>query len=124
MHATSSKTPSIRPADALNLPDPRHAKRVPSHIDKQRFERIRHAAYTLPQVVKPADFVAEHSAGPEEQLDKLGLVLLQKAAGGARPSRWIAPELMDSALAHLDSVGTGPAARPLMQERTAVLDAL
>ena len=124
MTATPSKAPPIRPAEALNLPDPRHAKRVPPHIDKHRFERIRHAAYALPQVVKPADFVTEQSTTFEEQLDKLGLVLLQKAAGGARPSRWIAPELMDSALAHLDSVGTGPAARPLMQERTGVLDAL
>ena len=86
MHATSSKTPSISPAEALNLPDPRHAKRVPSHIDKQRFERIRQAAYTLPQVVKPADYVAEHSAGPEEHLDKLGLVLLQKAAAARAPA--------------------------------------
>ncbi len=124
MPATTSKALPTRPAEALNLPDPRHAKRVPPHIDKQRFERIRHAAFTLPQVVKPSDFVAEHSTAFEEQLDKLGLVLLQKAAGGARPSRWIAPELMDSALAHLDSVGTGPTARPLMQERTGVLDAL
>jgi ATP-dependent RNA helicase SUPV3L1/SUV3 len=31
---------------------------------------------------------------------------------------------MDSALAHLDAVGTGPTARPLMQERTAALEAL
>src|SRR5438552_10315266 len=110
--------------EPLNLPNPRHAKRVPPHIGKEQFERIRQAAYTLPQVVKPADFIAENSAGFEEHLDKLGLVLLQRAAGGARPSRWIAPDLMDSALAHLDAVGTGPTARPLMLERTATLDTL
>jgi ATP-dependent RNA helicase SUPV3L1/SUV3 len=110
--------------ESLNLPNPRHAKRVPPHIDKEQLARIRHAAYTLPQVVKPGDFMDERSAGFEEHLDKLGLVLLQKAAGGARPSRWIAPELMDSALAHLDAVGTGATVRPLMLERTAALDAL
>jgi len=110
--------------ESLNLPNPRHAKRVPPHIDKEQLGRIRHAAYLLPQVVKPGDFIDERSAGFEEHLDKLGLVLLQKAAGGARPSRWIAPELMDSALAHLDAVGTGATVRPLMLERTATLDAL
>jgi len=124
MPATSSKTPTTSLPEPLTLPNPRHANRVPRHIGTEQLGRIRQAAYTLPQVVKPADFVAEHSAGFEEHLDKLGLVLLQKAAGGARPSRWIAPELMDSALAHLDTVGTGPAVRPLMQERTAALDAL
>ena len=107
-----------------NLPNPRHAQRVPPHISKEQLSRIRHAAYILPQVVKPADFVAERSAGFEEHLDKLGLVLLQKPVSGARPSRWIAPELMDSALAHLDALGTGPTVRPLMLERSAALDAL
>jgi ATP-dependent RNA helicase SUPV3L1/SUV3 len=75
-------------------------------------------------VVKPADYVDEGSPGFEEHLDKLGLVLLQKAAAGARPSRWIAPELMDSALAHLDAVGTGAMARPSMLERTSLLEAM
>ncbi|HKX44181.1 MAG TPA: helicase-related protein [Burkholderiaceae bacterium] len=125
MPAISSKSPTTTSLpEPLTLPNPRHANRVPRHIGTAQLARIRQAAYTLPQVVRPADFVAEHSAGFEEHLDKLGLVLLQKAAGGARPSRWIAPELMDSALAHLDSVGTGPTARQLMQERTGVLDAL
>ncbi|HET7864045.1 MAG TPA: helicase-related protein [Burkholderiaceae bacterium] len=119
-----STTPAKSPHDALTLPNPRHARRVPSHIGKEEFNRIRQAAYVLPQVVKPADYIAERSAGFEEHLDKLGLVLLQKAVSGARPSRWIAPELMDSALAHLDAVGTGPEVRPLMLERTAALDAL
>jgi ATP-dependent RNA helicase SUPV3L1/SUV3 len=124
MPAISSKPPRTSLPEPLTLPNPRHGNRVPRHIGAEQIGRIRQAAYTLPQVVKPADFVAEHSAGFEEHLDKLGLVLLQKAAGGARPSRWIAPELMDSALAHLDSVGTGPTARPLMQERTGTLDEL
>ena len=108
----------------MTLPNPRHAQRVPPHIGKEQLARIRQAAYVLPQVVKPADYVAERSAGFEEHLDKLGLVLLQKPVSGARPSRWIAPELMDSALAHLDTLGTGPAVRPLMLERSAALDAL
>jgi ATP-dependent RNA helicase SUPV3L1/SUV3 len=122
------KGPKPEPNDnqgvSLTLPNPRHAQRVPPHIGKEQLARIRQAAYVLPQVVKPADYVAERSAGFEEHLDKLGLVLLQKPVSGARPSRWIAPELMDSALAHLDTLGTGPAVRPLMLERSAALDAL
>ena len=114
----------VSATDTLNLPNPRHASRLPPHIGKEQFARIRHAAFTLPQVVKPADFVAESSTGFEDHLDRLGLVLLQKAVAGARPSRWIAPELIDTALAHLDAVGTGPGVRPLMQERMAALDAL
>ncbi|HUG23513.1 helicase-related protein [Piscinibacter sp.] len=113
-----------RPAERLNLPNPRHVKRVPPHIGREQLDRIRRAAYSLPQVVKPADFVDEQSDGFEDHLDHLGLVLLQKAAAGARPSRWIAPDLMDSALAHLDAVGSGPDARPLMLERTSALQAL
>jgi ATP-dependent RNA helicase SUPV3L1/SUV3 len=117
-------TATTDPTEPLKLPNPRHAKRVPAHIGPAQFERIRQAAYSLPQVVKPADYLAEHSAGFEAHLDKLGLVQLQKAAAGARPSRWIEPGLMDSALAHLDAVGPGPTARPLMLERTAALEAL
>ena len=110
--------------DTPNPPNPRHAPRVPPHIGKEQFNRIRQAAYTLPQVVKPGDYLDERSAGFEDHLDKLGLVLLQKPVAGARPSRWIAPELMDSALAHLDALGTGPTVRPLVLERGSALDAL
>jgi ATP-dependent RNA helicase SUPV3L1/SUV3 len=116
---------SHTPAAAhIPLPLPRHATRVPPHIDKDALARIRHAAYTLPQVVKPADYVPESTPGLEEHLDKLGFVLLQKAVAGQRPSRWIDPMLMDAALAHLDEVGSGPEVRALMQERGASLQAL
>jgi ATP-dependent RNA helicase SUPV3L1/SUV3 len=109
---------------SLNLPNPRHAQRLPPHIDPEQLARVRQAAYVLPQVVKPGDYIAEGTAGFEKHLDQLGLVLLQKPVAGARPSRWIAPELMDSALAHLEAVGTGPTARPLMQERSNALQGL
>ena len=124
---TATNAPPTRPPEppnSPNPPNPRHAARVPAHIGKTQFNRIRQAAYTLPQVVKPGDYLDERSAGFEDHLDKLGLVLLQKAAAGARPSRWIAPDLMDSALAHLDAVGTAATARPLMLERAAALEAL
>jgi ATP-dependent RNA helicase SUPV3L1/SUV3 len=125
MPATTPKPAPSDAQDPLHLPNPRHAPRVPAHIGKEQLARIRHAAYSLPQVVKPADYLPEHSPGFEQHLDKLGLVLLQKAAaGGARPSRWIEPDLMDAALAHLQAVGTGPDARPLMQERSAALEVL
>ena len=107
----------------LNLPIPRHAERLPPHIGKPELARIRQAAYTLPQVVKPADYVAEGSHGFEQQ-DQLGYVLLQKPVAGARPSRWIAPDLIDAALAHLDAVGAGPEVRALMTERGNALQAL
>jgi ATP-dependent RNA helicase SUPV3L1/SUV3 len=119
----TAATTATRPPRALALPNPRHLKRIPAHIGPEQFERIRQAAYSLPQVVKPADYLAENSPGFEAHLDKLGLVQLAKPAPGARPSRWIEPALMDSALAHLDAVGTGPDARPLMLERTTALEA-
>lgn len=105
------------------LPLPHHANRLPPHIGKEQLARIRHAVHHLPQVVKPADYLAETHADFEGYLDKLGLVLLQKPVPGQRPSRWIAPDLMDAALAHLDAVASGPKARPLMLERTSALEA-
>jgi ATP-dependent RNA helicase SUPV3L1/SUV3 len=110
--------------ETLPLPNPRHAERVPSSISKEQFARVRQAAYSLPQVVKPADYFPEHGSGQEERLDKLGLVLLQKAVAGARPSRWIAPDLIGAAVQHLDAVGTGPDVRTLLLERTATLETL
>jgi ATP-dependent RNA helicase SUPV3L1/SUV3 len=102
----------------LNLPNPRHAARVPAHILKTQVARIRQGAFALPQVVKPADY-----GSTDAGMDERGFVLLQKAASaGARPSRWIDPALMDAAVAHLQAVGQGPDARPLMQERTAALE--
>ncbi len=116
-------TPAEAAPQRINLPNPRHAQRLPPHIGKAQFERVRQAAYRLPQVVKPGDFIAERSTGFEEHLDRLGYVLLQKAVSGARPSRWIAPDLFDVALAHIDVVGDGPAVRALMLERNATLEA-
>ena len=112
------------PSDTFKLPHPRHAGRVPPYISSEQLARIRQAAFNLPQVVKPADFVAEHTPGFEDHLDGLGLILLQRAAAGARPSRWIAPELMEDALRHLDAVGNGPNVRSLMLQRAGALDAL
>jgi ATP-dependent RNA helicase SUPV3L1/SUV3 len=110
--------------NALNLPTARHAERVPRHIDAEQLARIRQATHCLPQVVKPADYLAEGSPGFETHLDSLGLVQLQKSAGGARPSRWIEPRLIDAALLHLDQAGAGPAARTQMLARTAALESL
>lgn len=104
------------------LPIPSHAQRLPPHIGAEQLARIRHAVHHLPQVVKPADYLADTHADFESHLDTLGLILLQKAVGGQRPSRWIDPALIDAALAHLDAVGSGPKARPLMLERSAALE--
>ena len=101
------------------LPNTRHACRVPPHLGVDDVVRIQRAAYKLPQVVTPADYAAD-----DHHLDALGLILLQKGAAGARPSRWIAPALMDEALRHLDAVGNGPEVRAAMAERSAVLDQL
>lgn len=104
------------------LPIPGHAQRLPPHIGQAPLARIRHAVHHLPQVVKPADYLADTHEDFETHLDTLGLVLLQKAVPGQRPSRWIDPALIDAALAHLDAVGSGLKARPLMLERTAALE--
>jgi len=86
--------------------------------------RIQQAAYLLPQVVKPADYLDESAPHFEQHLDNLGLILLQRAAAGARPSRWIAPEHIAAALSHLAALGTGPQARGLMLTRTGQLEAM
>ena len=119
----SADTPTAV-APGFTLPIPKHASRLPPHIGPEQWARIRQAGYALPQVVKPADYVVEGSKGFEQHLDKLGLVQLSKPAAGGRPSRWIEPALIDSALAHLDAVGTGPEARALMLARTATLEGL
>ena len=121
---TSESEASPAPAEALNLPNPRHAQRLPAGIGKAQWARIRQATFSLPQVVRPSDYVPENSAGFEAHLDKLGFVLLQKPVAGARPSRWIDPALMHGALAHLDAMGTDPQARALMLQRTTALEAL
>ena len=111
----------VSPAPSFKLPQPRHASRVPAHIMPELLERVRQGAYNLPQVVKPADFIPEDSPHLEQHLDGLGLILLQKAVPHQRPSRWIAPTLIDSALRHLDEVGVGRETRAIMIERAATL---
>ena len=125
----TSDSPNSPPADTpaprtFRLPNARHASRVPEDITPAELARIQQAAYQLPQVVKPADYLDEHAPGLEQHLDTLGFVLLQKAVAGARPSRWIAPALMRTALRHLDVVGNGPQVRALMLARSAELEAL
>jgi ATP-dependent RNA helicase SUPV3L1/SUV3 len=110
--------------DPRTLPLARHESRVPAHLTPEQVGRIRQAAYLLPQVVNPADYTAEHGTAIDDDLDGQGLILLQKAVAGSRPSRWIAPELMDVALRHLDAVGGGRDVRSRMLERAGVLESL
>jgi ATP-dependent RNA helicase SUPV3L1/SUV3 len=117
----STSTPAPR---AFKLPNARHASRVPEEVTPADVARIQQAAYQLPQVVKPADYIDEHAPHFEQHLDGLGLVLLQKAVAGGRPSRWIAPEHLAAALRHLDTVGNGPQVRAQMLARTAELETL
>ncbi|TDM06389.1 MAG: helicase [Ideonella sp. MAG2] len=108
---------------AVRLPDARHLARVPAHISPESLERIRQAAYNLPQVLKPGDLQPDDAAEAERTLDTMGLILLQKAVAHQRPSRWIAPSLLEAALRHLDEVGVGRETRALMLERTGTLEA-
>ncbi len=117
-------TPAPAPTVTLRLPNARHADRVPAHITPEQMERVRQAAYNLPQVVKPADYLPDDAPGFETHLDGLGLILLQKAVPHQRPSRWISPGLIDAALRHLDTLGVGRETRALMIERSATLEAL
>jgi ATP-dependent RNA helicase SUPV3L1/SUV3 len=87
-------------------------------------ERVRKAAYNLPQVLKPADFACDAPEPTDEQLHHLGLILLQKAAAGARPSRWIAPAAIDAALAHLDAFEQGAKLRAALNDRSVQLESL
>ncbi|WP_418316518.1 helicase-related protein [Piscinibacter sakaiensis] len=112
------------PPRSLQLPNPRHRQRLPPQLEPEQIERVRQAAYLLPQVVAPADFTIDGAPATDEQLDQRGMVLLQKAAAGARPSRWIAPQLFDQALRHLDAVGSGRGVRARLLERHAALDTL
>ncbi|MBY0236082.1 MAG: helicase, partial [Burkholderiaceae bacterium] len=125
-HGAAAPTPApVSPS--FNLPHARHAKRLPPELTPEGLLRIRQAAYQLPQVLTPADFLShsDHAEAAREDLpEQRGLILLQKAVAGARPSRWIAPELMAVALRHLDVVGTAPTVRALMQQRTLALDKL
>jgi ATP-dependent RNA helicase SUPV3L1/SUV3 len=114
----SATTTAPRP-----LPQPRHASRIPAHLTPEQVDRIRLAAYLLPQVVQPIDYQMEQSAEADAHLDGLGLILLQKAVPGQRPSRWIDPALMTEALQHLNVVGSGQSVRALMLERATTLDA-
>jgi ATP-dependent RNA helicase SUPV3L1/SUV3 len=107
----------------LKLPQPHHAARIPAQVAPADVERIRRAAYLLPQVVKPADFV-EGDEQPPPDLERLGFIQLARAAAGGRPSRWIHPRHLDAALRHLDDVGAGPEVRALMLERGAALEQL
>ncbi len=109
-------------AASPTLPISRHQSRMPADIGPEQLLRIRQSAYQLPQVTTPVDFAGEQ--GKEDQLDQQGLILLQKAVAGSRPSRWIEPRLMANALVHLDAVGNAPTVRALMQQRSAQLETL
>ena len=115
-----------QPAPRPPLPQARHLALVPPDITHAQLEAIRNASFSLPQVVKPADFLAEGSPGFERHLDDLGYVLLQKSVPGQRPSRWIHPSLMHAALAHLAAMAEAhvphQAQRALMLERTTALE--
>lgn len=120
----SSTPPVSAPAaaPAADLPYARHLARVPAAVDTAALARLRQFAFLLPQVLTPADLADDGEPATNDALDRLGLVCLQKAAPGGRPSRWIAPARMAAALAHLDAVGTGPGARPQMLARLSTLE--
>ena len=107
----------------IALPQPRHLARLPAGLQPEDWLRIRQAAFMLPQVLSPLDFDGPEQ-GREQRLDALGLILIQKAVAGARPSRWIAPEDIPAALAHIDALGQAPTHRTLMLKRANQLDAL
>ncbi|MEO6407775.1 MAG: helicase-related protein [Burkholderiaceae bacterium] len=124
MPATTLPAPVAPAPEPFDLPNPRHAGRLPRQIGKAQFARLRHASYALPQIVRPGDFGNDATSVDEAALDAHGLVLLHPASAGVRASRWIEPALMASALAHIDAVGSGSGVRALMLERAAALDAL
>ncbi|HEV6964169.1 helicase-related protein [Roseateles sp.] len=108
------------PAPAFPLPQPRHAARLPADLAPEAWARIRQAAFALPQVLTPSDL----DDGSEDALERLGAIQISKAAGGARPSRWILPAHIPAALAQLEATPQAPTLRSLMQQRLHQLESL
>lgn len=106
----------------FRLPQQRHAERVPPHVTPEMLERVRQAAYLLPQVVAPEDFQDDVQAAIDDTLEPGGYLLLQKAVPNQRPGRWIHPSLIDAALRHLDAVPVTRETRTLVGERTQWLE--
>lgn len=116
---TAPKPPKA-PPPAFPLPQPRHASRLPAGLAPEDWARIRQAAYALPQVLTPSDL----DAGTDDALERLGAIQIAKAAGGARPSRWILPQHIPVALAQLDATPLANTLRALMQQRLHQLESL
>ncbi|MDP0971511.1 hypothetical protein Q6294_31705, partial [Klebsiella pneumoniae] len=57
-------------------------------------------------------------------LDRLGCIQISKAAGGARPSRWILPQHIPVALAQLDTTPLANTLRSQLQQRLHQLESL
>ncbi|WP_119156237.1 helicase-related protein [Caldimonas tepidiphila] len=105
------------------LPEPAHRARVPSHLTNAQLRQLRKAAFHLPQAVQPSDFPGV-GRGEEDELERRGLVLLQPPVEGTRASRWIAPQLMDAALRHLEPLRSVKEARSVMSDRGEALEQL
>ncbi|MEE8616481.1 MAG: helicase, partial [Roseateles sp.] len=112
--------PAKAPPPAFPLPQPRHASRLPATLAPEDWARIRQAAYALPQVLTPADL----DDGSDDALDRLGCIQISKAAGGARPSRWILPQHIPVALAQLDTTPLANTLRSQLQQRLHQLESL
>ncbi len=121
---STAPKPAAKATPALRLPNALHAKRLPPDLSIEAIERIRQAAYLLPQTVTPLDHDALTTAEAEARFEAEGLILLQKALAEHRPSRWIAPQACAAALRHIEAVGIGPGVRALVAERSGQLDAL
>ncbi|MBS0441899.1 MAG: helicase, partial [Proteobacteria bacterium] len=94
----------------------------PADPTRAQLDRLRRAAYLLPQAITPAEFHDGPPAEGEAALQRAGWLMLSKAAAGARPSRWIAPGDVAAAIAHLEATGAaGQGALPQMLERRATL---
>lgn len=102
---------------AFGLPNPLHLRRLPQGLSALQWQRLRQAAYHLPQVLSPTENCTE-------AFERAGLIQIQKAISGNRSSRWIEPALIPLALAHLDALGSLAHPRVLMQQREAQLHGL
>jgi len=94
----------------------------PADPTRAQLDRLRRAAYLLPQAITPAEFHDGPPAEGEAALQRAGWLMLSKAAAGGRPSRWIAPGDVAAAIAHLEATGgAAQGALPQMLERRAAL---
>jgi ATP-dependent RNA helicase SUPV3L1/SUV3 len=101
-------TAKTAPPETFNLPFTRSTpSRVPAHLSKDRRGAHPPGRLPLPQVVKPADYISEGTPASRCTWTSSAWCCCRSRWPARGPAAGSNPALMDSALAHLDAVGSG-----------------